>query len=183
MVQPIHSYGSSEPISDDETPQEKQKLFEIEFETAILGDYISVSEKNGSLKQQISKLKNELLSGQSSEHLAASLNQLIDQINRTISPGKAKFPPFQFSSEGSSATALTHYAMTLEKLLNAAAEKGAVAWNSEQTLFRDLSALISCIPSMTPSQATERLNSLIDQANAVLPSSLHIPSLPDELRR
>lgn len=176
MVQPIQPKEPSSPITSRETPQEKHQLFEIEFLTAVLSDYVAVSRQNGSAKELLSKLKNGLASGQSPAQLGTQLNDLISQINSGIVPGKAKFP--DFNSTGDQTQAVIHCAFCLEKLLNAAAEKGDIKWKDEEKLFNELSDLIYNGGQMAPEQAFKKLNGVIEEANSALPAHQKLPIIP-----
>ena len=182
-MQPIHPTDSSGPISTTQTPQERQKTFEIQFATAVLGNFVAITQQNSSIQSQISKLKSGLASGQSPDQLATSLNQLISQINNGIVPGKPHFPYFSFSSEGSQVQALRNFSLSLEKFLNTAAEKGSLNWNDEQKLFGELSYLVNNIGQMTPEQAFDKLNGVIEAANNHLPQKYQLPTIPLMQRR
>ncbi len=178
MTTPIHPSGSSYSLPQTQSPQERKKLFELQFETAVLGIFVAVTGQNNSpIQRQISQLKNGIAAAQPPDQLATSLNQLISQINTTIVPGMAKFPQFQFSGEGSQVQATTYQAITLEKGLLILSEKGHLDPRKEQKLFEQLSSLIGSIAQMTSDQAYSHLNQIIDQANSALPSAYQIPHL------
>jgi hypothetical protein len=177
MTGSIPPVGASYQSQGAESPQERQKLFEIQFQTAVLGIYIAVSGQNGSCEQQLSHIKDGMKSGKATGELAGLLNQLVMQINQTIIPGKAPFPPFQFSTEGSQAQALTNHATTLEKCLNALAEYNQFPWAQEQPLFAQLTSLINTISQLSPAQAFDQINAVINQANGHLSSKFQIPPL------
>lgn len=183
MIQPIDRSNLSSSIPQEASPHERQKLFEIQFETSVLGTFIAVSEKNDVFNPQLSKIKNGLVSGQSPDQLHRGLNDLIDQINQSSPPEAAPFPPFQFSTEGSESVALSNFVVSLEKVLNVAGKNGVVDWSKEAQLFSKLSSLERNLRGMTTYQVFEQLNQLIVQANESLSAHLHIPSLPDELKR
>lgn len=178
MTGAIPPSGSTYPEPPSQSPQETHRMLEIQFETSVLGIFVSVTGQNGSMQRQISQLKNGINSGQPTSQLATGVNQLVSQINTTIIPGKPQFPTFLFSSEGSQAQALTHHAITLEKCLNTLSQNGQLPWAQESKMFNELSTLISVIPQITPQQASSKLNDVIDQANANLPGQYQIPSLP-----
>lgn len=183
MTQPIGPSDSANSVPAPQSPQEKQKLFELQFQIAVISDYIAVSGQNGSTQQQLNQLKKGLESGQPPDQLASNLNQLISQINNSIIPGKAAFPTFSFSSTGSQVQAITHYAISLEKFLNTAAEKGIINWPNEQKLFKELSSLIENVGQLTPEQAFNKLNELIEEANADLPTQYKLPKIATQFRR
>ena len=174
----VHSIQGSDPTGlppNRETSQERQRLQEIQFETALLGIFISVSGQNSSFSHQLSQIKNGLTTGQPATQLASNVNLLITQINTTIIPGKAKFPSFQFSDEGSQTQALTHLAIGLEKCLNTVGEKSKISWKSEETLFGNLSHLIAGMGQLTSQQALSKLNEIIASANTSLPQQYQLP--------
>lgn len=162
----------------NQSNSETHRMFEIQFETAVLGIFVATTGQDGSVKHQVSQLKNGMKSGTPTAELATSLNQLVSQINTTIVPGKAPFPAFLFTSEGSQVQALTHHTITLQKCLNTLSENGGMPWEEEKKLFTELSTLVHMIPQITPEQAFDKLNEVIDKANAHLSSNFQIPTLP-----
>jgi hypothetical protein len=177
MVSSVQASDSSDNISY-KTPQEKQKRFELIFEIDVLSCYISMLQQNGSLQSQLSKLKNGLESGQSTDQLASNLNQLISQINDQIVPGKPPFPFFSFSNEGSQVQALRNFTLSVQKFINTAAERGQMNWNDEQKLFGELSSLVNNMGQMTPEQAFEKLNGIIEESNQHLSHNYQLPTIP-----
>lgn len=178
MVYPVHPSDSLHPTQDSQTPQEKQKLFEIQFETAVLSAYVSITNQNGSVKQQLSKIKNGAESGQPPDQLATSVNQVIAQINTGVIPGKIAFPSFSFSTDGAQVQAIRNFALSVEKFLNTASEKGNIHWKDEEKLFGHLSDLVYNVGQMTPEQAFNKLNGVIEQANEHLPAHFQLPTIP-----
>lgn len=178
MTDAISPSGPAHHISPSQSPQERHRMFEIQFETSVLGIFVAVTGQNGSMQHQVSQLKNGIKAGNPPAELASGLNQLVSQINTSIAPGKAPFPTFLFSSEGSQAQALTHHAITLEKCLNTLAEHGHLPWPQEHQLFSQLAGLVNTIPQIPAAQAYSELNHVIDQANAHLIRRYQIPSLP-----
>ncbi len=172
------SPSSSAYHPHSQSPAEAHRMFEIQFETAVLGIFVAATGQDGSVKRQVSQLKNGIKSGKPTAELATSLNQLVSQINTTVVPGKAPFPSFLFTSEGSQVQALTHHAITLQKCLNTLSENGEMPWDEENKLFNELSTLVRTIPQITPEQAYDKLNYVIELANAHLPSHYQIPELP-----
>lgn len=183
MVHPVQPSDATGPIAISQTPQERQRLFEIQFATEVLSAYVSITRQDGSVKQQLSKLKNGLASGQSPDQLAPDLNQVISQINSGIVPGKALFPPFSFSSGGSETQALANFCISLEKLLHTAGETGNIPWKHVEKIFGELSTLISNIGQMTSEQAFNKLNGAIEEANKDLPAQYTLPTIPFMHRR
>lgn len=176
MTDPISS-SSSAYHPHTQSPAEAHRMFEIQFETAVLGIFVAASGQDGSTQHQVSQLKKGIQSGKPTAELASDLNQLISQINVTIIPGKAPLPSFLFTTEGSQVQALTHHAITLQKCLNTLSENGGMPWEEEKKLFSDLTLLIGTIPQITPEQAYGKLNEVIEKANAHLPSQYQIPAL------
>lgn len=172
------SPSSSAYHPHSQSPAEAHRMFEIQFETAVLGIFVATTGQDGSAKRQVSQLKNGIKSGAPTAELGTSLNQLVSQINTTVVPGKALFPAFLFTSEGSQVQALTHHAITLQKCLNTLSENGGMPWEEEKKLFTELSTLVRTIPQLTPKQAFDTLNEVIEKANTHLPSNFQIPPLP-----
>lgn len=178
MVYPVHP---SDPLflhGSSESPQEKQKLFEIQFETSVLGIYVAVSGQNGSIQKQLSHVKNSLASGKSPDQLTESLNQTISQMNQSMVPGTPPFPPFQFTSEGSQRAILTNHALALKKCLNALAENGKIDPSEEQKLMGSLTHLTNHMGQLTPTQAYQQFNGIIQSANDHLSKPYHFPTFP-----
>jgi len=182
MIQPIQPSDSTSPIAISQTPEEKQKSFEIQFETEVLSAYVSITGQNGSVKQHLSKLKNGLASGQAPDQLAAGLNQVISQINNQTVP-EENLPAFGFSSDGNQTQAVGCFGLTLEKLLHVASEKGNIQWKDEEKLFGELSSLIYNVEQMIPEQAFKKLNGIIEEANNNLPAQYKLPAIPFTQRR
>ena len=183
MVSSIQPSDASHNYSNTQSPQERQKYFEIQFETAVLSSFVAITQKNSPLQSQLSKIKNGLDSGEPPEQLATHLNHCIAQINQTLTPEKLPFPPFNFSTEGSQVQTLCNFTLSVQKFLNTAAEKGELPWNEEQKLFSELSSLGNTIGQMTPEQAFDHLNGVIERANRLLPRDYQIPTLPLTQRR
>jgi hypothetical protein len=180
MVQPIQPLGPSGPFPQQQNRQERRQLLEIEFETAVLGIFVAVSGQNHTpQQQQLSKIKNALASGeQNSSQLVSALNQLIGEINEQITPGKPKFPHFVDDPEGNQPLSLTHFAITLEKCLQALGEKSVLPWKQEENLFQELKNAITEIQKKNPAQGLNRINHVIDEMNQILEGESHIPTLP-----
>jgi hypothetical protein len=177
MVYPVHPSDSAGDIAPSGPSENKRKLFEIQFQTAVIGAYVAITGENGSISQQLSKLKDGLQSGAPADKLANGINLLISQINGHMAVSKANFPTFRFTSEGSETQALMNHGISLEKLLNAAAEKGHVERKEQEKLFGELSDFILSVGQMTSEQAYNKLNGLVDQVNDQVPG-LQLPSIP-----
>lgn len=179
MVHPIGQSGGIEPHLSSQSPEERQKLFELQFQTAVISDYVAITQQqHGSVQDNLSKIKSDLSSGKSPDSVAASMNQLISQLNTGVIPGKAPFPTFHFSSEGSDVRTISHFALSLEKFINTAAEKGNIQWANEQKLFKDLTTLIDKCAQMTTEQAYSNLNTLVEEVNKALPGHMRLPKVP-----
>jgi hypothetical protein len=173
MVQPVSPLGSASVTHGSQSSQEKQKLFEIQFETDVLGSYLASTRQNGSLKAQLDNIKKGLASGKSPDLLVSDLNSLISQINQhTPSP---PFPSFSFTSEGSQVTALQYYCITLEKLIHSVS-KGP----QEQNLFKELASLWNDVGQISSEQAFGALNGVIEKINDAFPDKCHISTIPFE---
>lgn len=171
-VEGIQSGQGPEEIIPRESREEKQKLFELQWEINLLGTYLAVTQKNGNLSHQLKGIEKDLKGGKSLDSLTPALNQLIDQINRGLSSDEAPFPPFDLTSGGNEQKALMQYAISLEKFLNVAGNKQIIQWDQKESLFNSASQLIDEVGSLSRAQAIGRLNQIIEAANKSLPIQL-----------
>lgn len=174
MSSPVYP-NSMPPTWLTESPQEKEKMSEVRFQTALLRAYLSVTGHNGSLAQALEALENEMSTGKFSEQLANNVNQIITQLNQNSD--KAPFPAFSFSTEGPPALAISHFALSLEKFINCTAEKGDMDWTSEKNTFKQLAELINNSGEMAQNAAFKKLNEIIDAVNQQLPAHYHLPTI------
>lgn len=169
MVFGVHTGQGPEPIPPSESKIERQKLFEIQWEIDLISTYVAITQKNGTIGHQLNSLKKGLSSGESPEKLIAPLNQLIDILNRGMSSHEAPFPPFHLTSGGNEHKALAQFALSLEKYLNVAAEQGKISWEKEETLFNQMSSLVTQIGVLPLNEVIWRINAVIGEANQSLP--------------
>lgn len=174
----VHAGKGPEPIHPQESQSEKQKLFDIQFETSVIGMYVAVSQKNGNISHQLETIKKGMKAGEKPEKLVPAMNHLIDEINKDIPSGKATFPPFELTAHHTQ-FALQNYARTLEKFFNVAAEKGKISWSHQEELFKETSALWAKLDegNIPMHEAKNNLNAIIEQANQHLPQEFQLKPL------
>ncbi len=177
MVSSIQAGQGPEGLPPPESHQERQKMFELEWNINLIGTYVAVSNKGGDADHTLQGIKKELAGGKSPEKLMPAMNQLIDQLNKGLPPDSTPLPPFSFTSTGNENQAMTQYAVTLEKFLNTAANQGKLDWNNETELFDRTTSLINDIGTIPLEEAKSRLNTIVDTANSILPPSYQLPRM------
>lgn len=179
-VQPTPSH-----YHPSESAQEKQKLFELEWEINLLGAYLTASAKNNPLLQHVSNLKNMVATGKTAPSLIATeVNHLISQVNYQTGGGVVPLPPFE-STIDNEAQALTSFAKTIEKVVKQFAEnKSLPAWSPGDSLFKEGTELFKAISSglfdRNPQEGLQKLNQLIEKINNSQNHQMHlqIPLIP-----
>ncbi|MCH9626449.1 MAG: hypothetical protein S4CHLAM2_00710 [Chlamydiales bacterium] len=173
----VHGGQGPESIHPKETPAERKKRFEMQWEMSIIGIYVAVSRKGGDATHPLDTLKKDLDSDKPPEQLVPALNQVIDLINKDLPSDAAPLPPFDLTSGGNEQKAMAQYAITLEKFLNAAAQQGQIPWKEQEVLFNQTRDLVDHIGAVPLDEAVNRLNAIIEEANQSLPLSFQLDAL------
>ncbi|MCC5832580.1 MAG: hypothetical protein JJU12_06015 [Chlamydiales bacterium] len=176
-VSSVQAGQGPESIRPTESQEERQKLFELQWEINLIGTFVAVSQKNGNVEHQLNSIKKSFEKGEKPEKLVPAVNQLIDEINKGTPSNVALFPPFDLSSGGNENKAMTQYALSLEKYLNVAAEQGKIGWEQQMPLFDQTSTLVENIGAIPADEAMRRLNAIIEAANRALPPAFQLQAL------
>jgi hypothetical protein len=176
-VSSVQAGQGPESIRPTESQEERQKLFELQWEINLIGTFVAVTQKNGNVEHQLNSIKKAFEAGEKPEKLTPAVNQLIDEINKGTPSNTALFPPFDLTSGGNENKAMAQYALSVEKYLNVAAEKGKINWEDEQSLFDQTRSLIENIGAIPTGEAMRRLNAIIESANQSLPLKFQLQAL------
>lgn len=177
MVSPIHS---SQPSYPSESPQDRQKLFELQWEISVLGTYLAVTRQNGQLASTASKIKNDIKSGAPADSISSDMNTLIDMINKKMPKNLAPFPMFSFTSgQSSPLESLRSYVMTFEKLLLTLRENRQLDPRAEASLWKEAQNVFDSVSKTSdPATVFHQLEALVESVNRHLPRDQQIPPLP-----
>lgn len=176
-VNSVQAGQGPESVRPTESKEERQKLFELQWEINLISTFVAVSQKNGNISHQLDSVKKAFEAGEKPEKIVPALNQLIDDINKGTPSQTALFPSFDLTSGGNEHKAMAQYALSLEKFLNVAAEKGKMSWEDEEPLFNQARTLVDSIGTIPTDEAVSRLNNIIGAANQALPLEFQLKAL------
>ncbi|NGX60978.1 MAG: hypothetical protein K940chlam9_00455 [Chlamydiae bacterium] len=174
MVEPVSPQSIPPSNYQSQSPEEQKKLFSIQFETSVIGIYLSVHQMNGNLEHQNNAIKKGAKGGQDPEQLSPQINQLIDQINQAV-PENPTLPSFHFASSGNEQAAISGYAHSLSSILQSTVPAQASGTIAQ---LNTLASQVEKGQIPTPA-ALDQLNQLIGQTNQALPPAFDkVPNLP-----
>lgn len=154
--------GSESLFGAQESQAEKQKLFDIEWETDLISAFVNVTEQNSQYDHPVQSVKHELTQvGAKSESL---LNQLTSQL---------QLPSFSMSGD----EALMSKAQSVQTHVQAAVDHKKLDAGLGNEVLKQLEEVIFGIGSSPQNATIEALNSAINQANSGLSEGCRLPPI------